>query len=311
MKQLQHFKSDQYLHILSLFLALIINLVHANQQSIISWKFCVTNRHVHLSTQSDASTSVIISFSSHPCDVLTNGVLRSNELVKPNRGGVIISTDLHDLLFDCIFDQDIQGYNSGNRRITFISNDHGNDGITSRYNATIHERRKNIEYWSEYQHHVFLKDLIPNTKYYYRCIVAIPSESFENNNYQDGCQDNILMPHLDEVSDDETDYEEYGRKGRKMNTNNDDSIFSFKTAPSINKHNPTKVAILGDLGVFEHSKETLNGLAKVIHDIDFIILAGDISYANGDHRIWDNFFDMLDQMKFFTQKVIRNSRDLL
>ena len=101
------------------------------------------------------------------------------------------------------------------------------------------------------------------------------------------------------TANDDDDYEyEYDD-----DDDDDDVIFSFKTAPLNDKDSTTKFAIMGDLGVFSHTKESLRNLAKNIDDIDFVIFAGDISYANGDHRIWDDFFDMMDDMSFLTKKV--------
>ena len=84
-----------------------------------------------------------------------------------------------------------------------------------------------------------------------------------------------------------------------------DKIFSFKTAlPQNDKSGgKTKFAIIGDLGVFDHTKETLLSMGKNVDRIDCVVLVGDISYANGDHRIWDLFFDMIDEMELFTTKV--------
>jgi hypothetical protein len=84
----------------------------------------------------------------------------------------------------------------------------------------------------------------------------------------------------------------------------DEFILTFKTAPAPkDKHSRTKFAIVADLGVFDHTKENLRNLTENINDIDFVVLAGDISYANGDHRVWDIFFGMMDEMNFLPKKV--------
>ena len=38
-------------------------------------------------------------------------------------------------------------------------------------------------------------------------------------------------------------------------------------------------------------------------DFDFMILAGDISYANSNHVIWDRLFTMFDNIELFRTKV--------
>lgn len=289
-------------------------LVYANRHEKDVPFICTSNRHVHLSSKSDASTSIIISFSSYPCDVSVSSKYVYYDLYKnrqPNihKAGVIVSTDRDNLHVN---DNHTDKNNTINdRRIVYIdyndNDEKGINGATRYYNATIDLHKERIEYRSEYQHHVIVTDLNPNTKYYYKCIVEIETDVNINSAYGVHDDDN-----------DEYEYEEYYRKeirrieAYQRNTlvdtdDNEDAIFSFKTAPPRNDKNaPTKFAILGDLGVFDHTKETLGMLATKIDDFDFIILVGDISYANSDHRVWDQFFNMMDDMKMFTRKVRRN-----
>ncbi len=272
---------------------------------------CTSTRHVHLSSTPDASTSITISFSSHLCEIEQQGLshqARDNsgnnnqyswyQFLKPSVVGVILSTDRDQLTLD--ENDELGGTNQRARTIYFLNDSDEKTGFTRRYNATTNLRKERFEYWSERQNHIIITDLKPDTKYYYKCIVQAPISDKEN-------RSKIAYDALQDASHEYYEYEEYNRK-RKLrvkdqNTNGDEAIFSFKTAPVMNKNSPTKFAILGDLGVFDHSKETLSALAKKSQDIDFIILAGDISYANGQHTIWDKFFDMIDEIKLFTNKV--------
>lgn len=147
-----------------------------------------------------------------------------------------------------------------------------------RYNATIrHNDGRKYEYWSEYQHHVTIQDLQPDTTYYYKCIVLrqedIAFETIHNEVSNDGDDDDIV------------DVKEEARYLRKLTGEEKGEVFSFRTSPMKGTEQGTKVVILGDLGVFDHTKEMLSVLSsRHLEDITSIILVGDISYANGFHR---------------------------
>ena len=63
-----------------------------------------------------------------------------------------------------------------------------------------------------------------------------------------------------------------------------DEQFWFKTGPRIGAEASARMAIIGDLGVFNHTRASLQVLSNDIDNIDFVVMAGDISYANGNHR---------------------------
>lgn len=76
-----------------------------------------------------------------------------------------------------------------------------------------------------------------------------------------------------------------------------EKIRSFTTAPVPGSF-PIHLAIIGDIGQFPHSEESL---ARMLRErsqnsqmIHAVLLAGDIAYSNEDHRRWDTFFDFLD-----------------
>lgn len=92
-----------------------------------------------------------------------------------------------------------------------------------------------------------------------------------------------------------------------------DKIRSFRTAPAVvvlkgvdaTAFAPVNFAIIGDLGQFPHSEETLARLMRSRDEIDSIVLAGDIAYANTDHRQWDTFFDLLDDYPIADHKPMQ------
>ena len=307
------------------------------EQNTGSIKHCFSNRHLHLSSTEDPSTSIIVSFSSHPCDVFireiqqsggshlrdhADGIKRfdytSYDSLQPNRGGVVLSQNRHDvqhfgndlnqnstptvcgnssglLLF---YDDDSNAFGSINQKMKSRLN---------RYNATILWKNQRIQYWSEYQHHIVIRGLKPNTRYYYKSFVeyqespklAMPpsTTSVEFDNQSDDLFDDDYY-NDDSLNNDTSHqhhaFEDYYRKlvsdsleVLDIDHHKDTTVCAFKTAPTIHGGGITRVAIIADLGVFDHTIETLRVLASNKKKIDFIILAGDISYANGFHPIWD------------------------
>lgn len=327
---------------------------------------CIPNRHIHLSSESDASTTMIVSFSSHQCDVMrtkmSGKLSRSNNYQQEHHdhygyspsslySGVIVSKYRHHIqqynLFNRKSSKHVEEEEEGEGDKQHNENSKSNhefldyilyfpqykeniekDGAhyyntnytIKRYNTTMYRGQKKIEYWSEYQHHVVLSGLEPNTRYYYQCIIELGNLddtakeqqslsinynedekailSYNNNGYEDNDDDNTI------------DYKDYSRKTKRINNTKTsyakESIFTFKTAPQSNHKtykSTTKMAVFGDLGVFDHSKETLLHLVSRKDDFDFMILAGDISYANSNHVIWDRLFTMFDNIELFRTKV--------
>ena len=148
-------------------------------------------------------------------------------------------------------------------------------GDPVRYNATIYHKDDSFPYWSEYQHHVTVHDLEPDTVYYYKCVVM---------------ENNVNTLDREDDDDDKVEMEEEKRKRRRVaEVDTSTGIFQFQTGPVPGPHGRTKVAIVGDLGVSSRAKETLSVLSSRMDDVDSVILVGDISYATGsswnvDHR---------------------------
>lgn len=89
-------------------------------------------------------------------------------------------------------------------------------------------------------------------------------------------------------------------------------VRSFRTAPDVDETAdgedefngmaglyPMTFGIIGDLGQFEHSKETLTHMRDNLQNIRAVMLVGDIAYPEMDQRRWDLFFDFLDDYSVF------------
>jgi acid phosphatase type 7 len=174
-------------------------------------------------------------------------------------------------------------------------------------------------YSSPYQHHITITGLSPQTTYYYKCITR---ESLEDlleikENVESGrLKDNALIKlEQEEESLEETEDSNRRRLQAKYSQNalgshrrltpepydstqckcpDPDKVRYFSTMAR-SGHGNQKIAVIGDIGQFLHSEETLDHLRRHHGDvIDSIILAGDIAYPDSDHHRWDTFFDFLD-----------------
>ena len=217
--------------------------------------FCTSKRHVHLSIGKDSSSSAVISFSSLPCDLPDPETW--NETFKdivPRNGGVLIGKD--------------------QRLAKFVKS---KDPI--RYNAKIyHKTTSDIDYWSEYQYHTEVKNLEPNTIYYYRCVVHMLQIKAEvDDDYIESSKEQYRLLRLQDQRRLRTNFTSESHDA--MN-----EMFWFKTGPVSGPDKIAKMAIIGDLGVSDHTRESLDMLSNDINDIDLIVLVGDISYANGNHK---------------------------
>lgn len=76
----------------------------------------------------------------------------------------------------------------------------------------------------------------------------------------------------------------------------DTMTFKFNTGPAVGAGNPNKFAIIGDLGQTENSSHTVAAIAKALDamQVDTVILAGDISYADGYAPKWDSWGRMFE-----------------
>jgi hypothetical protein len=180
-------------------------------------------------------------------------------------------------------------------------------------------------YYAPYQHHISVDGLEPATTYYYVVVVGeredgvedlevVPLRDHPTQHIENWVAENLVQ----NEANGENDTEEAGFRLRRklapppydgsdkpcMETHR---VRSFITAPATTTTAPVTFAIIGDLGQFDHSKETLLHM-KELHEntnsgdkIDAVVLVGDISYTEFDHRRWDTFFDFLDDFSIFAE----------
>lgn len=182
-------------------------------------------------------------------------------------------------------------------------------------------------YVSPYYHHVVVSGLQPGATYYYRPFVqprdddtkatftgahitsVNDQDANKNTHNQEDDDDEEFVDPDDDIADHESSR---GRvlisralvswppyNGSERECPSPDKIHSFTTAPSTHPDAPVTLAVIGDLGQFPHSEETLARMERDRNEINVVILAGDIAYTNEDHRRWDTFFDFLDDYPLF------------
>eukprot|EP00980_Cylindrotheca_fusiformis_P030099 scaffold24367_cov127-Cylindrotheca_fusiformis.AAC.1 len=142
-------------------------------------------------------------------------------------------------------------------------------GFPSAYESMLSHGRA---YHAPYQHHIEVTGLEPDTTYYY---VAVAGDR------EDGVETLKVRPlrdhptqHVERFEDEDEDVEDDPHKRRRLNPPYYDGsdkpcieshrVRSFKTAPA-SSDNPVSFAIIGDLGQFEHSQETLDHMRDHKH----------------------------------------------
>ena len=164
--------------------------------------------------------------------------------------------------------------------------------IPIQYNSTIPGMDERRLYYSPYQHHITIKGLEPNTTYYYVAVTG------SRKNGINGLASKPLRRQHSVENQTETGEENIERsiRHRRLAPSPYDGsdrpcvdnyrIRSFTTAPenidcstTTTTSTPLEFAILGDLGQFQHSKETLEHMKKYRNGINAAIVVGDIAYT--------------------------------
>jgi hypothetical protein len=57
-----------------------------------------------------------------------------------------------------------------------------------------------------------------------------------------------------------------------------------------------KIAIVGDPGQDDEATATFRGIERMKDDLQLLILTGDVSYANRNHRLWDSWFTKYESL---------------
>eukprot|EP00980_Cylindrotheca_fusiformis_P030571 scaffold25049_cov127-Cylindrotheca_fusiformis.AAC.3 len=177
-----------------------------------------------------------------------------------------------------------------------------------RYETTSHHMN-GVMYYSPFQHHITIDNLEPNTTYYY-----VPVDGSRENGVEGLASKPIRAENsgVESAFLNETKEEERGRlresrrlapapyDGSNKPCAESSRVRSFTTAPD-SSDAPVTFAIVGDLGQFGHSEETLENMRKHRDGIDAVVLVGDVAYTDLDHRRWDTFFDFLDDFSIFDE----------
>jgi hypothetical protein len=179
------------------------------------------------------------------------------------------------------------------------------------YNETIPGKRM---YYAPFQHHITMDDLEPNTTYYYVAVVGTREHGIDSLSTKP-----LRFHHQDEIDELESrlknqdESEDSTRLRRRLEPPPYDGsakpcyendVRSFTTAPE-GSESPVSFAIIGDMGQFPHSKESLDHMKVNQDEIDAVMLVGDIAYTGMDHRGWDTFFDFLDDYSIFDEVPVQ------
>jgi hypothetical protein len=156
------------------------------------------------------------------------------------------------------------------------------------------------KYNSPYYHHVLIDDLEPNTQYFYQCLIHPDHASLKG-------EANKRPPSTFEFQEEEEESkeEEEGDAGRRLGPPPYDpkqhgacpdpnQIRSFRTAPVVGPDSFVKFAIVGDIGQFDHSIETMRHFRTHTSGVDAMMLTGDLAYPEFHEPQWDTFMDFMD-----------------
>ena len=242
-------------------------------------------RHLHLSVGKDPSTQMTISFAS----------AWSDPGVEAPIAGVHIGTAPNHL-DRFVGEQEFP--------VTYVSGLLGKTGH---------------HYYSPFQHHITIDNLEPNTTYYYIAVLGDRSLGIDHlrdlplrdhpSQHQNLDAENKVMSAQQQISRDNDEGSLRRRlapppyDGHEKPCVEGFQVRSFTTAPRPGSEaaKSATFAIIGDLGQFDHSKETLAHMKTNRAGIDAVVLVGDIAYTEYDHRRWDTFFDFLDDYSIFDE----------
>jgi hypothetical protein len=196
------------------------------------------------------------------------------------------------------------------------------------------------KYYAPYQHHITIDGLEPDTTYYYVPMIGDRKEGIdglasqhkhglhqhaENINAEDKIKEqehelkggsggdkrhrSLANYYEENVVLEQPHWDEHGRRlapppydPTGIPCIDSHKIRSFTTAPDTQKTMyPMTFGIVGDIGQFEHSKETMEHLRDHLKGIKTVVLVGDIAYPEMDGRKWDTFFDFLDDTSPFAE----------
>jgi len=271
-------------------------------------------RHLHLAVGKDPTTQMTISFASEWSDPIKDYRGHEVEAIPP-LGGIFFGTSPTNLEH-------------------FV----GETEYPDSYVSTLH-RHEEQKYYSPFQHHITIDGLQPSTTYYYVAVLGDREDGMEILSSQRGKHHSHIPTTLDAETKEhlhQTVVENTAAEAKIMHSRDQaknhgeennlrrqrrrnlgpppydghehpciraSQVRSFKTAPAVGTHQATYAtfAIVGDLGQFSHSQDTMEHMSTHQGEYDIALLVGDIAYPEYDHRRWDTFFDFLDDFSPFDQ----------
>jgi predicted phosphodiesterase len=293
-----------------LFLALVPLTAKASKTSYRNCKGSI--RHVHLAVGNDPATSMTVSFST-----------TDSAISDPVAAAILIGTDpgrLHSLVrededspvhYEAMQPRSIQNYTSPYQH--HISLSHLEPDTTYYYQCIVRPKRDGLNHLEKIIQQNFEDDRDSNEKE--ELIATEVNEQFEEQTYfnghngtfydgEHGTQNGNRRQLLQARARQQENHLQYLRRlapppydSTQCKCPDPNQIRSFTTAPlpGTMPESPLKFAIIGDIGQFAHSEETLYHLIqKNARDISAVMLAGDLAYSEGDHHRWDTFMDFLD-----------------
>jgi predicted phosphodiesterase len=213
------------------------------------------------------------------------------------------------------------------------------EAAPSCYNLVAHHGANyGHRYYSPYYHHITISNLQPSTTYYYKPVIHARADDFRlrgsSSSNSNATSSSTMMSSNYYFSNHETlerlqeeleeDYfhrqlssSSSGRSppydGTSKECPSPEKIRSFRTAPPPGSDATVSIAIMGDIGQFPHSEETLARMIRARASIDTVILAGDVAYAGADHKLWDTFFDFMDDYpiaEHFGMQIVPGNHDI-
>jgi len=80
-------------------------------------------------------------------------------------------------------------------------------------------------------------------------------------------------------------------------------ILYFRTLPNQGQNTKLTFGVLGDIGQTKNSLSTINHIMKD-KDINMILHAGDLSYADCDQQLWDSYGEMIEPLASYTPWMV-------
>ena len=177
--------------------------------------------------------------------------------------------------------------------------------------SLVHRDEIGGTYYSPFQHHITIDGLEPNTTYFYVPVVGAREDGIENlrdkplrdhptQHIENWVAENKILQYNEIDGEDEDSGRRRIRRklapppydGTEQQCLEAHKVRSFHTAP-VASEGPVSFAIIGDLGQFDHSRDTLEHMKANQNEIDAVVLVGDIAYTGYDPKGWDTFFDSL------------------